>query len=153
MLFGVDTIELEIESSAPEEVLKTVGSLLFSNGYVHDSFIRAILEREEIHPTGLPTKGFGIAIPHTDPEHVVQTRVAVATVKETVSFSMMGNPDVKIPVKIIFMLAVKDPKQQPELLKKLMALFQNEELLQEIGNTQDKQKVNDLLTYYFSLKQ
>jgi PTS system galactitol-specific IIA component len=57
----------------------------------------------------------------------------------------MINPEGKINVELVFLLAVKDPKEQVTLLKSLMSVFQNKQLLIEIKNAKDKQEVAELL--------
>jgi PTS system galactitol-specific IIA component len=42
-------------------------------------------------------------------------------------------------------LAVKDPNSQVQLLKNLMAVFQNKELLLQIRNAASKREVSSLL--------
>jgi galactitol PTS system EIIA component len=145
-MFGVETIELQHESETAVDALESLAKSLFQQGFVKESYIEAIISREQQHPTGLPSPGLSIAIPHTDPEHVLKSRIAIATLKNPVTFSMMGSPEVKIPVRIVFMLAIQDPKKQPEVLKQLTKVFQNGELLNEIGNAQKKEKVVELLS-------
>jgi PTS system galactitol-specific IIA component len=144
-MFGIETIELQYDSDHVEDVLRMIGSTLYTNGFVKDTYIQAVLEREKIHPTGLPLSSVSIAIPHTDPIHVYETRIAVATLKEPVPFSMMGNPEVKLPVQIVFMLAIKEPKNQVHILKQLIKMFQNEHILKEILSAQEKETVKELL--------
>lgn len=52
-----------------EELFEDVSRRLVALGYVDDSFERAIKEREESYPTGLPLDP-PVAIPHTDGTHV-----------------------------------------------------------------------------------
>lgn len=40
---------------------------------------------------------------------------------------MMGSPEVLVPVKIMFMLAIKEPKKQLEFLQALIDMFQTDE--------------------------
>lgn len=150
-MFGKETIELQLEAVDAEDVLTKIGNTLYTHGYVKESYVEAILKREANHPTGLPAPGVAIAIPHTDPEHVLESRIAVATLKQPVSFSMMGNPEVKLPVQIVFMLAIKDPKNQPTILKQLMKVFQNQEVLQEIQISQGEEELQQLLLQHINI--
>lgn len=151
MVFGIETIEVGKEAGNSEELIAALSSALWKQGFVKETYIEAVLKREAVHPTGLPVPGNAIAIPHTDPEHVLKSRIAVATLKKPIQFSMMGSPEVQLPVTVVFMLAIKDPKQQPEVLRNLMKLFQQEELLADIAAAKQKQHVYELLTGYFSL--
>lgn len=145
-MFAVETIELQYNAKNTEDVLKRLGQLLYSHNFVKDTYLKGILEREKVYPTGLPSRGIPIAIPHTDPIHVKKSQIAVMTLENPVSFSMMGDPEVTLPVQIVFMLAIKDPKQQLQLLKQLMKVFQDEKLLQEILASQDKEHLKTLLS-------
>lgn len=153
-MFGVDTIELNLEPSSRDDLLVALGNKLHEHDFVKKSYVDAVLQRESVHPTGLPSPlpDFAIAIPHTDPEHVLRSRIAVATVKEPVPFSMMGSPDVTMPVRIVFMLAIQDPKKQPEVLRNLVKLIKDERLLDDIRNATEKAQVHALLTRHFNVE-
>ena len=51
-----------------EEAIKFGGRLLYENGYVDSGYTDSVLEREAQFPTGLPTQGVPMAIPHTGSE-------------------------------------------------------------------------------------
>jgi len=145
-MFGVETIELQYKANKAEDVLKRLGQLLYDYDFVKDTYLKGVLEREKVYPTGLPSRGISIAIPHTDPIHVKKSQIAVMTLKNPVLFSMMGSPEVTLPVQIVFMMAIKEPKQQLQLLKQLMKVFQDEKLLQEILASQDEENLKTLLS-------
>src|SRR6218665_1796555 len=55
-------------------------------GYVRPRFGDGVAERERTFPTGLKMQGGGnVALPHTDPCHVLKAGVALATLKESVA--------------------------------------------------------------------
>lgn len=128
-LVNPELIIINLDSSEKEEVLTIIAKKLISKGYARESYLKAILNREKDYPTGLPTSGVGVAIPHTDIEHVIKPGVAVATLKNPVKFNVMGNPDEQVDVKLVFMLAINEPNTQIDLLKKLVSIFQREDLL------------------------
>lgn len=74
-----------------------------------DSFAENVLKREEVFPTGLLINDVGIAIPHTDAEHVNDSQIAFMSLKTPVTFYEMGTADKEISVSLIFMLALKEP--------------------------------------------
>ena len=115
--------------------------------FVKETYIDAVINRERMYSTGLPTKGISVAIPHTDSSHVEKSAVAVAVLDKPVKFGLMGGEDNKeIDAKIVFLLAISDPKAQIELLKKLMKLFQNIEMLEKIASANSEEKIYDYLT-------
>lgn len=138
-----DLVLIDIEAKDHTAALKRLGELLYNKGYVKETYAQAVLERELVYPTGLPTSGVGVAIPHTDTEHVNIPAVAVATLKNSVKFQIMGNPEDVVDVQIIFMLAIKNPKMQLKMLQQLMSIFQKEELLFRLKNEKD---AKDLVT-------
>jgi len=112
-----------------EEIIQRLGNLLYRNGYVKESFTQAALDREKLYPTGLQTNTVGFAIPHTDVEHVLKASLAIATLREPVFFRAMDNSDVNIPVTIVMMLAIQDPKKVVQTLRSVISILENEEAL------------------------
>ncbi len=144
-MLDLDLIELKLKAKSSQEVIEKLGSLMLSKGYVLDSYVDAVLTREETLPTGLPIDGFSVAIPHTDSGHVNTSTIAIATLEEPVEFNMMIDPTQKTQVQLVFLLAVKNPNAQVQLLKTLMSVFQNKELLMNLQKASSKEEVNELL--------
>lgn len=137
-------VAINVSIDNRKELLNFMSKQLEKEGYVKESFINAIAEREEIFSTGIPTKHCGIAIPHTDSIHVNKAMISVVVLKETVEFLEMGDPEEIVNVKIVFMLAMKDGKAQVELLTNLMGIVQDEVLLEKICES-SKEEVMVLL--------
>ncbi|AYO30067.1 PTS sugar transporter subunit IIA [Biomaibacter acetigenes] len=141
-----ELIQIDAEADDKEGIIKKLANLLISKGYAKESYLEAILEREKVFPTGLPTEGVGVAIPHADIKHVIKPAIAVAILKHPVQFNVMGNPEEKVSVKIIFMLAITDPNIQLKLLQDLMEIFQNKQLLLKLAVSRDVDTVLKLMT-------
>lgn len=146
MVINKDIIYIDMEFDDKEELLRKLSDMLYQQDYVRDSFKDAIMARERIFPTGLPTVGVKVALPHTDPIHVKKPGILVATLKKPIKFKEMGNGLEDIDVEMVFMLAVKDPSAQIELLQKLMNIFSKEEILKSIKESKDKDVICDILT-------
>lgn len=146
-LFELDKqlIELQYEASSREEVTTYLAKRLEAEGYIKSSFLPAVLEREKTYPTGLPLATFGVAIPHTDPEHVHKPAISVATLKEPVIFHKMGSPDETVQAKIVFVLAISEPSKQLVMLEKLMTLFRKEEVMSRLSHLTSYEEAVDLL--------
>lgn len=145
-LEGLDISEKNILIHPPvdsyKEVIHQLGALLFENGYVKDSFIQAVLDREEIFPTGLEvSSGGGVAIPHADAEHVKESALGVAKLATPVGFGAMGEPDKTISVDIVLMLAIADPEKTVIVLRKVILILENIEALQALKNASSKGEV------------
>lgn len=136
---------IELEADSKEQVLQQLGSRLIEQGYVKEGFIESILKREETYPTGLPTEPFGVAIPHTDGDMVHRSTVAFASLKNPVKFLMMGTDDKLVDVKLIFMLALKSPDDQLEMLQKLMGLIQDPEMVSKLVHINSIEALNELV--------
>ncbi|HLS52790.1 MAG TPA: PTS sugar transporter subunit IIA [Tissierellaceae bacterium] len=132
-----------LEAKDREEVLVKMGNNLEEQGFVHDSYTEAIIKREKEFPTAIPTASMGIAIPHTDAEHVKKAGISIATLKEPVTFKNMGTGE-DMDVEIIFMLAVKDPNEQLNMLQRLMTIFQDESVLEKIKDA-EKDEILDIV--------
>ena len=70
--------------------------------------------------------------------------MGIAVLRHPVEFCQMGSPEVKLRPELIFMLAIKDPKAQIGLLRQMMKLIQNGELLRGIKEARDAGEVYDL---------
>jgi galactitol PTS system EIIA component len=138
-------ILIDIEAKNKEEVLSIMAKNLMDHGYVKESFLNAIIKREEKFPTGLPTGGVKVAIPHTDVEHINNKTISVGLLKQPVEFSMMGGSDETVQVKLVFMLAMDEAHSQIELLQSLMAILQNKETLEVLVSQKNKETIANIL--------
>lgn len=129
-----------------EEAIRFLADRLLQKGCVAPEFPDAVVEREKKFPTGLPTPGIGVAIPHTDKGHVLTPRIAVAVLESPVFFGEMGNPEKKVSVELVFLLAIRDPKAQLENLKKLMALITDREGLREMRAASSAEEIFERLS-------
>jgi PTS system galactitol-specific IIA component len=126
-------------------VIKALGSLLFEHGYVKETFVQAVIEREKVFATGLPTPEIQVAIPHADVEHVRNSAIAVGLLKSPVAFGEMGNPDGTVDVQIACCLAVKESDSLVSLLQNLVGIFQDTEFLKELLAAKSAEEVAALM--------
>jgi PTS system galactitol-specific IIA component len=135
-----------IKAESNKEVIKILGDKLHALGYVKESYVPSVINREGNFPTGLMLGGkYNVAIPHTDTVHVNNPGVAFASLEKPVIFKNMGETDSDVEVNMVFLLAVKDPNAQVELLQKLVEMFQHEELLDDLYNAKDGAAVEKIL--------
>ncbi|MGL5270987.1 MAG: PTS sugar transporter subunit IIA [Selenomonadaceae bacterium] len=138
-------IELDLAAETSRDVIAVLGEKMLENGYVKNSYIDAVIEREKNLPTGLDLGDFSVAIPHTNAEHVISSHIAIAVLRRPVVFYSMINQTEKLQVDLVLLLAINDPEGQVCLLKKLMGIFQNKGLLQKIKAAKEKQEIVELL--------
>jgi PTS system galactitol-specific IIA component len=131
----------DLNGKTSSEVIKELGSLLQENGYVRETFVDAVLEREKIFATGLPTPGIQVAIPHADIVHVIQPAIAIGVSQAPIEFGEMGNPEGVVNAQIICMLAVTESETLVSLLQSLVGVFQDQSILQSILQASDKREI------------
>lgn len=136
-----DLIFLDYKANNSKELLMGLAGILYSKGFVKESYINAIIDRENTYPTGLKTPGVNIAMPHTFPEHVNKPAILVATLKDSIPFHEMGNSLNTVDAKLIFMLAVTNPKGHLEILSKLMSIFSQGDKLLSLYNSQNPEEL------------
>lgn len=128
------------------EIIHYLADKLFEVGDVNADFEQAVKDREKVYPTGLPIGKISVAIPHTDVKYVKSPAIAIATLKNPVGFKNMANNKEVIDVKMVVMLAMKEPHSQVDMLQKLMGLFQNQELLEKIYSLDDSNEIFDIIS-------
>ena len=135
----------DLKAGSSDEVFQQLGGLLVSEGYCKSSYVQALIEREKDFPTGINMGNMGIAIPHTDREHVIKGAVAIGVLKEPVHFYQMGTNDENVEAKLIFMLAVKDPKEHLVFLQRILMVLQDQEVLKQLIETKNKQEIINII--------
>ena len=139
-----------IEAADDMEALDILANKLLEEGIVKSSYIPAVKKREVEFCTGLQFEDMGIAIPHTDIEHVNVGAIGIGILKEPVMFKSMGMPDVSVPVEMMFMIAIQQPNKQVELLQKLMSIFQTEGRLKKLKACGNAKEAAELFKEYLS---
>lgn len=140
-----EAVCLNLDVQCAEEVVKHLGERLQEAGYVRDTFVEAVMNREKTLPTGLPLNGqVNAAIPHTDVVHVMKPGLALATLTQPVDFCNMVMPVEKVPVRLVFVMALDQPKAQIEMLQQIAGVLQDKEVVDHLMQAvtfQDVQKV------------
>ena len=139
-----------VEAKYANEAIDKVGNVLYTNGYVRDTYIPAVKEREVDFPTGLQLQTYGIAMPHTAGIHVNVPAICVAKLAEPVIFGHMGEPEHKVEARILFMMAIKDPDKQLEMLQSMMSVFTNDEAMLEFDATKDAAELYEVAAKYLN---
>lgn len=142
-----ELIYLNVEADDAEKIIKLLGKDMLAKNYVKATFINSVIEREKVYPTGLPSKSLSVAIPHTNCKHVNKSCISVGILSQPVNFFMMGDKEHILAVKIVLLLAIRDPKIQIKLLKKLMQVIQDELLLIKLNLATTKEEIMELLRF------
>ncbi|MFD1064923.1 PTS sugar transporter subunit IIA [Oceanobacillus locisalsi] len=138
-------VNTKLDAKTDEEVISSLSQQMEKKGYVKPTYKNAVLARERELPTGLKGESIGIAIPHTDNNHVNQLSVSIATLANPVTFQLMEDPSQNVDVEVVFLLAVSEPKDQTMLLKAVMGILKDNTLLTSIRNAESEETLKVLL--------
>ena len=137
-----EAIMLDADVSSAEEIIRSLSKKLMDVGYVRDTFADAAVARESSIPTGLPLGGMiNAAIPHTEIEHVLKPGVGMATLKKPVIFQNMISPEESVEVRLVFILALNQPKSQIEMLQEVAGVIQDPKLVMDLVNAKTTEQV------------
>jgi len=141
-----------ISTENSTELLRFLSDMLYKKGYVKKEYGEKVIEREKIYPTGLPTAGYRVAMPHADSEYVDTSAISIATLEKHVYFNSMGKPDETLPVSVVFLLAIKEKEKQVEAISQLIEnILWDEKLIEEIVNSTSGDEIFELVKEKLSL--
>lgn len=144
-LFAEQLIFLDYPCKNKEDFFEKIAKFLADNDYVTDGFLSAIKEREENFPTGLRTEPFHVAIPHTDPKHILTPFIAVIKPTSAVPFWEMGIEDKEVNAELIFLLGIHKAENQIPLLQTLMEMFMEETVMKKLITSQNRKETYTIL--------
>ena len=130
-------IRVGLPAEPKEEAIRRAGELLVAGGYARPEYVDAMLRREELATTCL---GMGLAIPHGTSdakERVLRSGIVVLQYPDGVDF------DGEKAHLIEGIAGVGD--EHLEILARLSASFEDEELLQRLMTATDPQVIYDAL--------
>ena len=67
------------------------------------------------------------------------------TLKHPVTFIQMGSDDTQVEVKVVFMLAIEDPKNQIKKLQQILRIIQDNAVLEKIYQASSADEVIDIV--------
>ena len=143
--FNESLIAFDLQAKDAREVIELLAGKMHAQGLVAAEYGLQTWAREQVHPTGLPTKPFCIAFPHADAEGVNKSALGVAVMHQPVIFQNMADPDEGLDVMLVFMLANRDPEEQIQTLRNLAVLFGQPEKLVELRDQSTLQEVESWL--------
>jgi PTS system galactitol-specific IIA component len=144
LLVTEENILVNIDADNKEEIIRLLADLLVKNGCIKPEYYDIVIKREEQYPTGLPTEGIQVAIPHGFSEGcVMKPSIGVATLTRPVIFRNMADQDEELSVGIVFLLALT--KADAGELDKVMSIFSNGDLLRKLHSAKTARDVMDIL--------
>lgn len=141
-----DGLFLNQSAANANEVIGLLADHLEKANVVRVTYGPAVMAREATMPTGLPlTDDMAVAVPHTDPEHVIGSGIAVAVLRGPVAFGSMDDPATTLPVRIVFALALRSKDEQIEMLRAVGSLLQDGERLHRLAAANTVEEAQALL--------
>ncbi|GAB6087260.1 PTS sugar transporter subunit IIA [Alkaliphilus crotonatoxidans] len=144
-LIKKDLIQVNLDCRDQDELFQIMCSNIVQKGYAKESFYTGIKEREASFPTGIGLTNYNIAIPHTDPIHTQVPFISVVTLKKPVKFKMMEDFNQEGEIKLIFMMGLDKPESSIQVLTQLVAIFQNEDMINRIINASTTAELEEIL--------
>lgn len=141
-----DIIEV---TGGQEEFFSYIFQKLRQKDYVEESFFEALKERERDYPTGLKTHFMGVAIPHTDPQHIKKPFIFITKLKQPIQFGQMGSTDEQVEVHYTFVLGFDKGEQQLVLLQNLMAMFADEGIMTQLAEDVSEKEMYAIVKQYY----
>lgn len=117
--------ELDLDVRNTDEFFQVMSEKAKRLGYVTENFLSTIKRREEEFPTALPIVPYPVAIPHSDPTHIIKPFIAPIRLKHAIGWCEMANNDSVLQVRVIFLLGFKAEKGHVELLQVLLENLQD----------------------------
>lgn len=127
-----------------QEVEAILAQTLLDQGYAKENYPAAIARREENFPTGLYAGDYNVAMPHCDPENVNEGAMCLGVLKSPVTWHRMDDKTQTCDVSLVLMLAITDPKEHLAMLKKVVGLIQDQELVGRIVASDDPAEIYGL---------
>lgn len=113
-----------------QDAIRSTGHVLIDAEYVKPEYVEACINRESDFPTGLQLPdGIGVAIPHGDAELVKESSLSVLRIDAPVLFGLMEDREQKIPVSLVFHLALSSGGDHIKMLRKLMRFLQDDDFM------------------------
>lgn len=132
-LFSDKVMIFHQDLKTQDEVFEDLNKKLLAKGVVNNEFLDAVKKREMKFPTGLQLEsGFGVAIPHTDPQFVNEDQIGFMSLNNPIQFRQMGSETDKVQVKMIFILCLKEAHKQLDMLQNLMTLFGDSNQIEQL---------------------
>ena len=145
MFFNEEIMTLHSDAPDAATIITKLAHQLEAKDLVTEKFLPHVLAREEKYPTGLAAGPIGVAIPHTDSIYVKESQIAFASLAKPISFKHMVDLEQDVPVLLVFMITMSSPHEQTALLSNLMNMFQDQQTLQQLNQSDTKKQVIDIL--------
>lgn len=144
-LFDEELILTNVECATKDEFFNEISTFLLEKGYVTEGFKEGLKQREQKYPTGLRTEPYHVAIPHTDPEHILKPFIVMVRPTKEIEFVEMGSDDRIVQAQLLFVLGLKKSASQAPLLQRLIDMFMKREVMEKLMFESEKVQLLTIL--------
>lgn len=127
------------------ELFQMVADQALQLDLVTDAFLTKIKQRESSFPTGIQLNGYGIAIPHTDPECIKEQFIGIVIPQKHISFKSMENENQMVNANVIFILGLNKPHCQLTVLQQIMRTIQNKDYVNQLIKAKDHDEITQII--------
>lgn len=136
-LIKKDAIDLNIEASKKQEVIRKAVDLMNENGNInnYDEYLKLVMNREEEGTTGI---GEEIAIPHGKGKCVSAPGISAMVIPKGVDYESLDGK----AVKLLFLIAAPESKENVhlEVLSRLSTLLMEEKFRKDLLQAKSKEE-------------
>lgn len=136
-LINKESIDLNVEASQKEEIIKKAVELMSKNGNIidKDQYLKLVMKREEEGSTGI---GEEIAIPHGKGDSISAPGIAAMVIPNGADFESLDGK----PIKLLFLIAAPNTKDNIhlEVLSRLSTLLMDEKFRKKLLHASSKEE-------------
>lgn len=127
------------------ELFQMVANQALHLDLVTNAFLSKINERESCFPTGIQLNGYGVAIPHTDPDCIKEQFIGIIIPQKTIQFKSMENENQMVNAKLIFVLGLNKPHCQLAVLQQIMRTIQNKNYVNQLIKAKSHNEITQII--------
>ncbi len=148
-LLKPEYILTNLSGDTKEEIIKKMSDYAEKLGLVNDKFYDDVMERERIYPTGLPTEGLKVALPHPiEKSSILKPAILIAKLAKQVAFKEMGDGVRDVMVDMVFLLAVKGAQEQLGVLQSIVGMFSSQKAIEALKNANTEEEILNAIKDY-----
>ncbi len=142
-LLKPELVFFDFDAADRVDLFNKLGAKLLELGYVKDTWLQAILDREASYPTGLACETIAVALPHVDPQHIAKPYIAIVKPKEPVQFDGMAGSGLVDAQLVINLGLLAHAEDQVGVLQAFLGIFIDAYATAEIMAQTDAQAMID----------
>ncbi|MBQ4020780.1 MAG: PTS sugar transporter subunit IIA [Erysipelotrichaceae bacterium] len=147
-ILNTDIIDLEVQGTTKDEVLRYMANVLLKNGYINDAdvFVKDIYEREAEGPTGM---GLHISIPHGKSFSVLRNGIMIGKTVNPIRWESSMSDSGFQDTYLIFLFCVSADaefaRNHMMLLSELAGKLGNDVRVAKLSKANSKEEILNLI--------